>query len=58
MPFTGVPGYNHIKIKEAYGLTKQYVAEQLANQGVSDRKELETRGREAAGPRPCGRCEA
>lgn len=48
MPFTGVPGYNHIKIKEAYGLTKQYVAEQLANQGVSDRKELETRGREAA----------
>lgn len=48
VPFTGVPGYNHIKIKEAYGLTKQYVAEQLANQGVSDRKELETRGREAA----------
>ncbi|HEY4796181.1 MAG TPA: LytR family transcriptional regulator, partial [Mycobacterium sp.] len=23
--FNGVPGYNHIKIKEAYGLTKQYV---------------------------------
>ncbi|OSC42125.1 LCP family protein [Mycobacterium decipiens] len=47
VPFTGVPGYNHIKIKEAYGLTKQYVAQQLANQGVGDRKELETRGREA-----------
>ncbi|WP_099288095.1 LCP family protein [Mycobacterium persicum] len=47
VPFTGVPGYNHIKIKEAYGLTKQYVAQQLANQGVSSQRELETRGREA-----------
>ncbi|MBX9638595.1 MAG: LCP family protein [Mycobacteriaceae bacterium] len=47
VPFTGAPGYQHIKIKEAYGLTKQHVAEKLANQGVSDRKELETRGREA-----------
>ncbi len=46
VPFTGVPGYNHIKIKEAYGLTKQYVANKLANQGVGG-KELETRGREA-----------
>jgi LCP family protein required for cell wall assembly len=46
VPFTGVPGYNHIKIKEAYGLTKQYVATKLANQGVGG-KELETRGREA-----------
>ncbi len=45
--FNGVPGYNHIKIKEAYGLTKQYVANKLANQGVSDQKELETKGREA-----------
>jgi LCP family protein required for cell wall assembly len=45
--FNGVPGYNHIKIKEAYGLTKQYVAQKLANQGAGDRKELETRGREA-----------
>ncbi|WP_204801631.1 LCP family protein [Mycobacterium riyadhense] len=47
VPFTGVPGYTHIKIKEAYGLTKQYVAEQLANQGVSSQRELEMRGREA-----------
>ncbi len=47
MPFTGVPGYNHIKIKEAYGLTKQYVEQKLINKGVSDQKELETRGREA-----------
>jgi LCP family protein required for cell wall assembly len=46
VPFNGVPGYNHIKIKEAYGLTKQYVAQKLANQGVGG-KELETRGREA-----------
>jgi LCP family protein required for cell wall assembly len=45
--FNGVPGYNHIKIKEAYGLTKQYVAQKLANQGMSDQKELETKGREA-----------
>ncbi|OBJ56283.1 LCP family protein [Mycobacterium sp. 1423905.2] len=47
VPFTGVPGYNHIKIKEAYGLTKQYVAQRLANQGVSSQRELEMRGREA-----------
>ncbi|MCV6978296.1 LCP family protein [Mycobacterium bourgelatii] len=47
VPFNGVPGYNHIKIKEAYGLTKQYVAQQLINQGVTSQRELETRGREA-----------
>jgi LCP family protein required for cell wall assembly len=47
VPFNGVPGYNHIKIKEAYGLTKQYVANKLANQGTSSQKELETKGREA-----------
>jgi LCP family protein required for cell wall assembly len=47
VPFTGVPGYNHIKIKEAYGLTKQYVEQKLINKGVSDQKELETKGREA-----------
>jgi LCP family protein required for cell wall assembly len=46
--FNGVPGYNHIKIKEAYGLTKQYVEQKLINKGVSDQKELETKGREAA----------
>ncbi|MGB9304159.1 MAG: LCP family protein [Mycobacterium sp.] len=48
VPFNGVPGYNHIKIKEAYGLTKQYVAQHLANQGASSQRELETKGREAA----------
>jgi LCP family protein required for cell wall assembly len=47
VPFTGVPGYNHIKIKEAYGLTKQYVAQKLANQGASSQREVETKGREA-----------
>jgi LCP family protein required for cell wall assembly len=47
VPFTGVPGYNHIKIKEAYGLTKQYVEQKLIDKGVSDQKELETKGREA-----------
>ncbi|MEB3903806.1 LCP family protein [Mycobacterium ulcerans] len=47
VPFTGVPGYNHIKIKEAYGLTKQYVAQELIDQGVTSQRELETRGREA-----------
>jgi len=45
--FTGIPGYDHIKIKEAYGLTKAYTANLLAEQGVEDQKELETRGREA-----------
>ena len=47
VPFNGVPGYNHIKIKEAYGLTKQYVEQKLIDKGVGDQKELETRGREA-----------
>ena len=47
VPFSGVPGYNHIKIKEAYGLTKQYVEQKLVDKGVGDQKELETKGREA-----------
>lgn len=47
--FNGVPGYDHIKIKEAYGLTKQYVAQKLLGQGaVTSQKELETKSREAA----------
>ncbi|WP_370480201.1 LCP family protein [Mycobacterium sp. pUA109] len=45
--FTGVPGYNHIKIKEAYGLTKAHTEDKLIDQGVTSQKELETRGREA-----------
>ena len=47
VPFTGVPGYQNIKIKEAYGLTKAYTEQQLADEGVTDRQELETMGREA-----------
>lgn len=47
VPFSGVPGYTHIKIKEAYGLTKAYTADKLIDDGVTDQKELETRGREA-----------
>lgn len=47
VPFTGVPGYNHIKIKEAYGLTKAYTEQKLMDKGVSNQKELETKGREA-----------
>jgi LCP family protein required for cell wall assembly len=46
--FNGVPGYHHIKIKEAYGLTKQYVEQKMIDKGVSDQKQLETKGREAA----------
>ncbi len=47
VPFNGVPGYRHIKIKEAYGLTKQNVEQKLIDQGLSDQRQLETRGREA-----------
>ncbi len=42
-----IPGYHHIKIKEAYGLTKAATEQQLVDDGVTDRHELETRGREA-----------
>lgn len=45
--FNGIPGYNHIKIKEAYGLTKAHTENKLIEQGVTSQKELETRGREA-----------
>jgi LCP family protein required for cell wall assembly len=47
VPFSGVPGYKHIKIKEAYGLTKAYTEQKLVDEGVEDRSELETQGREA-----------
>ncbi len=47
IPFTGVPGYPHIKIKEAYGLSKAYTEQRLADEGVTDRQVLETDGREA-----------
>ena len=47
IPFTGVPYYQHIKIKEAYGLTKAYTEQKLADKGITDQEELETQGREA-----------
>ncbi|QXN93358.1 LCP family protein [Nocardia iowensis] len=44
---SGIPGYSNVKIKEAYGLKKAAVQDQLINQGVTDTKELERAGREA-----------
>ncbi|MQY30475.1 LCP family protein [Nocardia aurantia] len=47
VPVTGIPGYDHVKVKEAYGLRKAYREQQLMNQGVKDQVELEKEGREA-----------
>ncbi|AOW92417.1 transcriptional regulator, LytR family protein [Rhodococcus sp. WMMA185] len=44
---SGIPGNDHVKIKEAYGLKKAAVEEDLRAQGVTDKATLETRGREA-----------
>jgi LCP family protein required for cell wall assembly len=44
---TGIPGYHHIKIKEAYGLTKANTEQKMTDSGVSDRAQLENAGREA-----------
>ncbi|WP_319429852.1 LCP family protein [Mycobacterium sp. RTGN5] len=44
---TGIKGYNHIKIKEAYGLTKAQTEQKLVDEGIGDRAELERAGREA-----------
>ena len=42
-----IAGSDHIKIKEAYGLKKVEVEQNLLDRGVTDRHELETAGREA-----------
>ncbi len=42
-----VPGYDHIKIKEAYGLTKADEEQKLVDDGVTDQAALEKQGREA-----------
>ncbi|MFE3545875.1 LCP family protein [Nocardia sp. NPDC059177] len=47
VPVSGIPGYTHVKIKEAYGLKKAAVQDQLIARGVTDRGELEQAGREA-----------
>lgn len=44
---TGIPGYSKVKIKEAYGLKKAAVEQNLMNQGVTDAVALEHQGREA-----------
>ncbi len=44
---SGINGYDHIKIKEAYGLTKGQTEDELLEQGVTDKAELERAGREA-----------
>ncbi|MFB7878829.1 LCP family protein [Nocardia sp. NPDC056064] len=44
---TGIPGYQQIKIKEAYGLKKAAVHARLLEQGETDPVVLERRGREA-----------
>nr|WP_319450708.1 MULTISPECIES: LCP family protein [unclassified Mycobacterium] len=43
----GISGYDHIKIKEAYGLAKAAAEQTLADQGVGDQQVLESKGREA-----------
>ncbi|MCY0952834.1 LCP family protein [Streptomyces sp. H27-S2] len=45
--FVGIPGHGKDKIKKAYGLAKEKRQEQLAAQGVKDRRQLERDGREA-----------
>ena len=44
---SGITGYDHIKIKEAYGLTKAETEQKLKDEGVTDQSELESAGREA-----------
>ncbi|MEC3980955.1 LCP family protein [Amycolatopsis sp. H20-H5] len=47
VPVAGIPGYTQAKIKEAYGLAKFYAEKDLASHGVTDKTELEHRGRDA-----------
>lgn len=47
VPVQGIPGYDHAKIKESYGLKKYTVEEKLKAQGAVDGPDLEFQGREA-----------
>ncbi len=47
VPVSRITGFDHIKIKEAYGLTKAQTERELQEEGVTDPAELERRGREA-----------
>lgn len=44
---SGIPGYDHAKIKEAYGLKKAATETKLENSGMKDKVALERAGREA-----------
>ena len=44
---SGITGYDHIKIKEAYGLTKAQTEDELEAEGVDNPAQLERQGREA-----------
>ncbi|MGW5569977.1 LCP family protein [Nocardia thailandica] len=44
---SGIPGYTHAKIKEAYGLKKATVQNKLIASGVTDQVSLERQSREA-----------
>ncbi|MGU3432384.1 LCP family protein [Actinomycetes bacterium M1A6_2h] len=44
---SGIPGNDHVKIKEAYGLKMAATQQQLVDDGVTDPHVLETEGREA-----------
>jgi anionic cell wall polymer biosynthesis LytR-Cps2A-Psr (LCP) family protein len=43
----GIKGYDHIKIKEAYGLAKAQAEQELVDRAVTDPDRLESEGREA-----------
>ncbi|NUS43369.1 MAG: LCP family protein [Mycobacteriaceae bacterium] len=47
VPVKGIPGYDHAKIKEAYGLKKYAFEQKLEAQGEKDPVRLEHKGREA-----------
>jgi LCP family protein required for cell wall assembly len=44
---TDIPGYDHMKIKEAYGLAKAAEAQRLVDSGDVDTADLERKGRDA-----------
>ncbi|WP_442790393.1 LCP family glycopolymer transferase [Nocardia sp. CDC153] len=47
VPVQGIPGYDHAKIKESYGLKKYDVEQKLKAKGMAEGPELERQGREA-----------
>nr|WP_229705147.1 LCP family protein [Williamsia phyllosphaerae] len=47
VPVVGIDGYDHAKIKEAYGLKKAQTEQHLIDAGVTDQATLESRSRDA-----------